>query len=215
MDKSSPPITTNGGHWVKFWFLCIHMIFQSELKVFWTRSTRPIDAKLWKKLCLWIIFNIIISLYQTPLYQRPNISDILKCFIDNTSKTFDMIDRIKLPAILGNWNFWIIWNLCDLIWSFQYSYWDIKISLYQTPLYQRPNISDILKCFIDNTSKTFLHQFQTRSTRPIDAKLWKKLCLWIMFNIYISLPNTPHQRSKYLRFIRCVIFNIKKIWCNI
>ena len=34
MDKSSPPITTNGGHWVK-WFLCIHMIFQSELKVFW------------------------------------------------------------------------------------------------------------------------------------------------------------------------------------
>ena len=93
----------------------------------WTRSTRPIDAKLWKKLCLWIIFNIKISLYQTPLYQRPNISDILKCFIDNTSKTFDMIDRIKLPAILGNWNFWIIWNLCDLIWSFQYSYWDIKI----------------------------------------------------------------------------------------
>ena len=29
--------------------------------------------------------------------------------------------------------------------------------------------------------------YKTRSTRPIDAKLWKKLCLWIMFNIKISL----------------------------
>ena len=52
-------------------------------------------------------------------------------------------------------------------------------------------------------------QERTRSTRPIDAKLWKKLCLWIMFNIKISLYQTPpHQRSKYFRFIRCVIFNV-------
>ena len=35
-----------------------------------TRSTRPIDAKLSKKLCLWIMFDIEISHYQTPPYQR-------------------------------------------------------------------------------------------------------------------------------------------------
>ena len=41
-----------------------------------TRLTRPIDAKLWEKLCLWIIFNIKISHYQTPPYQRSKIFQI-------------------------------------------------------------------------------------------------------------------------------------------
>ena len=83
-----------------------------------TRSTRPIDAKLSKKLCLWIMFDIKISHYQTPLYQRSNISDILKCFVNDTSKTFDIIDRLEKPEILSNWNFWIIWNLCKRIFIF-------------------------------------------------------------------------------------------------
>ena len=61
-----------------------------------------------------------------------------------------------------------------------------------------------------------IHVNVTRSTRPIDAKLRKKLCLWIMFNIKISLYQTPpQQRSKYFRFNRCNIYNIKKIWRHI
>ena len=30
-------------------------------------------------------------------------------------------------------------------------------------------------------------EIKTRSTRPIDAKLWKRLCLWIMSNIILKL----------------------------
>ena len=52
-----------------------------------------------------------------------------------------------------------------------------------------------MNILLDNIHITIL----TRSTRPIDAKLWKELCLWIMFNIKISLYQTPtHQRSKYV-----------------
>ena len=63
--------------------------FQRRLKLLWqkrlgkpsfkTRSTRPIDAKLWKRLCLWFIFNIKIFLYLTPpsISKIQNISDIL------------------------------------------------------------------------------------------------------------------------------------------
>ena len=42
-----------------------------------TRSTRPIDAKLWKKLCLRIMFNIKISLHQKPPYLRSKILKML------------------------------------------------------------------------------------------------------------------------------------------
>ena len=41
-----------------------------------TRSTRPIDAKLWKKLYLWIMFNIKTSHFHL------HISDIKKCITD-------------------------------------------------------------------------------------------------------------------------------------
>ena len=56
-------------------------VVQSVISTHWngfveTRSTRPIDAKLWRKLCLWIMVNIKLSLYQTPLYQRSKIFQI-------------------------------------------------------------------------------------------------------------------------------------------
>ena len=41
-----------------------------------TRSTRPIDAKLWKKLCLWIMFHIKISHYQHLHIKDPKIFQI-------------------------------------------------------------------------------------------------------------------------------------------
>ena len=41
-----------------------------------TWSTRPIDAKLWKKSCLLDMSNIKISLHQTPSYQRYKIFQI-------------------------------------------------------------------------------------------------------------------------------------------
>ena len=68
-----------------------------------TRSTRPIDAKRWKRLCLWIMFNIKISLYQTPPHQR--------------FKIFQTFWNLK-PEILSNWYFWIIWYLCERILIF-------------------------------------------------------------------------------------------------
>ena len=34
--------------------------------------------------------------------QIKNISDILKCFVNDTSKTFDIKDRLEKPEILGN-----------------------------------------------------------------------------------------------------------------
>ena len=48
----------------------------NAVEVIRTRSTRPIDAKLWKRLCLWIMSNIKISLYQTPPYQGSKIFQI-------------------------------------------------------------------------------------------------------------------------------------------
>ena len=83
-----------------------------------TRSTRPIDAKLWKKLCLQIMYNIKIFLYQTPPYQRSKIYKIFWNIIYNISQALYLIDRIDLHEIIGNWKFWIIWNLCDKIFIF-------------------------------------------------------------------------------------------------
>ena len=45
----------------------------------------------------------------------------------------------------------------------------------------------------------------TRSTRPIDAKLWKKLCLWIMFLISKYFI-TKHFHIKYPRYFRFYIW---------
>ena len=36
------------------------------------------------------------------LLKIKNISDILKCFVNDTSKTFDIIDRLEKPEILSN-----------------------------------------------------------------------------------------------------------------
>ena len=45
------------------------------------------------------MFNIKISLYQTPPYQR---SSIFECFMDNTSMTITYTDRRDLLKIIGN-----------------------------------------------------------------------------------------------------------------
>ena len=66
-----------------------------------TRSTQPIDAKLWKKLCLWFMFNIKIIQHQAPPYQRSKILEIfkislkyhiLKCLIYDISNTLNVTD---------------------------------------------------------------------------------------------------------------------------
>ena len=54
----------------------------------------------------------------------------------------------------------------------------------------------------------------TRSTRPIDAKLWKKLCLWIMFDIKIFHYQTlPYQRFKIFQIFWNVLCMIYLIYC--
>ena len=56
-----------------------------------------------KRLCLRIMFHIKISLLpNTSISKTQNISYILKRFIDDRSKTFDMIDRMELLEIFGN-----------------------------------------------------------------------------------------------------------------
>ena len=78
---------------------------------------------------------------------------------------------------------------------------NIKISLYQTPPHQR--------------SKYFRF-IRTRSTRPIDAKLWKKLCLWIMFDIKIFHYQTlPYQRFKIFQIFWNVLYKAFRYILNI
>ena len=49
------------------------------------------------------MFHIKISLLpNTSISKTQNISYILKRFIDDRSKTFDMIDRMELLEIFGN-----------------------------------------------------------------------------------------------------------------
>ena len=51
-------------------FIMFWSLMGTSFLQYLTRSTRPIDAKIWKRLGLWIMFNIKISLYQILLYQR-------------------------------------------------------------------------------------------------------------------------------------------------
>ena len=74
-------------------------------------------------------------------------------------------------------------------WDTVHSYWSIAFCsacIWLSLAERQQNIDSIRGC-------------TTRSTWPIDAKLWKRLCLWIMFNIEISLYfhiNDP----KYFRY---------------
>ena len=108
-----------------------------------TRSTRPIDAKLWEKTYLWIMFNvrvllvvwsglgstdIRISRLNTIKYNKvdtTNRCEALKKVMSElfwVSITLNVTEIIELPKISVNWNFWIFWNLCERILIFQYLY---------------------------------------------------------------------------------------------
>ena len=63
------------------------------------------------ELCL-----ILKYLFTKHLHMKdPKYFRYIEMFIDDTSNT---IDLIELPEILGNWKFWIIWNLCERILIF-------------------------------------------------------------------------------------------------
>jgi len=62
----------NFGTWeMQVWHFELRILQMNNLVIYKkTRSTRPIDAKFWKKLCLWIMFNIKIFHHQTPPHKR-------------------------------------------------------------------------------------------------------------------------------------------------
>ena len=66
------------------------------------------NAKLW---------NILKYHYTKHLYitDQKYFGYFEMLHVTDTFKTFDVIDRIESPEILGNWNLWIIWNLCERI----------------------------------------------------------------------------------------------------
>ena len=73
-----------------------------DILEFGTRSTRPIDAKLWKKLCLWIIFfkyqNISSNISDTlnilwyDMFNKLNVTDIIDLLKTLYSITSDILN---------------------------------------------------------------------------------------------------------------------------
>ena len=88
------------------------------------------------KICFYV-GNKVDSTNRCEALKDKNISD-LSDVLYLTSRKFDVTyNRIVLPEILGNWNFWIIWNLCKKILIFsiftftflEYYIWNILLLL--------------------------------------------------------------------------------------
>ena len=88
-----------------------------------------------------------------------------------------------------------------------------RCSSFPSTLFRNPAQNSIRA--IHFWSDYILHKYlETRSTRPIDAKLWKKLCLWIMFDIKIFHYQTlPYLRFKIFQIFWNVLYMIYLIYC--
>ena len=84
---------------------------------------------------------------------------------------------------------------------------DFQLQIWEPQIILRLNLKELDDCFLPMLAAIACSlRTLTRSTRPIDAKLWKKLCLWIMFDIKI-FHYLPYLRSKYFRY-----FEMFYIW---